>query len=74
MEVYLHWGQEKPLAMPSTPKKLNRPAGTNAKTKTHIVTARLGSEDYRAVLAAAKSSHQTVTEWIESMCHTATRD
>ncbi len=42
--------------------------------KVHVVTVELTPEDYKRVVAAAKRSHQTVKEWIESMCHTATQD
>ncbi len=42
--------------------------------QVRVVTVQLTTEDYKSVQAAAKSSRQTVKEWIESMCHMATRD
>jgi hypothetical protein len=44
------------------------------KVEVRIVTVQLTAEDYKSVQAAAKSSRQTVKEWIASMCHMATKD
>jgi hypothetical protein len=44
------------------------------KPKVHVVTIQLTLDDYKKVKEEAKQCHQTVEEWIESMCHTATMD
>ena len=44
------------------------------KPKAQTFSIQLTPEDWKRVQKAAKSSHQTVKEWIESMCHAATRD
>jgi hypothetical protein len=44
------------------------------KLKMQTIMVQLNPEDYKCVVAAAKSSHETVSEWIASMCHAATRD
>jgi predicted HicB family RNase H-like nuclease len=41
------------------------------KPKVHIVTVRLSPENYQKVTAAAKSSHQTLEEWIVEVCDMA---
>jgi hypothetical protein len=40
--------------------------------KKAIITIELPAADYKRVVEAAEYSEQSVTEWIETMCHTAT--
>lgn len=54
-----------PLGQPPTP---NKPRAETA------ITVRLNRQDYERVVEAAAYSQQTVVEWIQDMCHTATID
>ena len=60
--------------MPTQPKprKVGRPKLPKDAAKGKTVQVRLNIADHKAATRAAKHSHQTLSEWIRSMVHTAT--
>jgi hypothetical protein len=52
-----------------TKKKIGRPRLPKGEAKGRIVPVRFSAEDLQALEAAAKSSKQTVSEWIRGAVH-----
>ena len=48
------------------PKKVGRPKLAKGEAKGKIVPVRFNADDLKRVTAAAKSSKQTLSEWIRS--------
>jgi hypothetical protein len=53
-------------------KKMGRPRLPKGEAKGQIVPVRFNRDDLRRIEAAAKTSNQTVSEWIRSTLNAAT--
>ena len=53
------------------PRKAGRPALPKGHAKARIVPVRFTTDALKAMTAAAKSSKQTLSEWIRSTLHAA---
>lgn len=53
------------------PKKVGRPKLAKGEAKGRIVPVRFAPDDLKAITAAAKSSKQTLSEWIRGTLRAA---
>jgi hypothetical protein len=58
---------------PTKPKKIGRPKLAKGEAKGKIVPVRFNPEDLKNVMAAAKASNKTLSEWIRSTLNVAIR-
>lgn len=57
------------IAQPKKRRKPGRPRMPKGEAKGRIVPVRFTADDLKAMGAAAKSSNQTLSEWIRSTIH-----
>jgi hypothetical protein len=59
------------LNQQTKPKKVGRPKLAKGEAKGRIVPVRFAPDDLKAITAAAKSSKQTLSEWIRGTLRAA---
>lgn len=59
------------LAQPKKANKVGRPKLPKGEAKGRIVPVRFTPDESKAIEAAAKASHQTVSQWIRSTLNAA---
>jgi predicted HicB family RNase H-like nuclease len=57
------------LAQQKKARKVGRPKLPKGEAKGRIVPVRFTPDDMRAIEAAAKANHQSVSEWVRSTIH-----
>ena len=59
------------MSQQNKPRKVGRPKLPKGEAKGRIVPVRFNAIDIKAVMAAAKASNQTVSDWIRSTVNAA---